>query len=183
MTKENPFRLEDDDLATRKVQFAPDLLDGQVVLVSGGGSGIGRATAWLAARLGAKVIVSGRTEEKLKTVAEPLQARGYNCEFITANIRDRETVNDLFAKVEKDHGRLDILINSAGGQFPQAAIDYSPGGWNAVIDTNLNGTFHMMQAAAHLWRDTNTPGSIVNLVTVARGLHGIAHSNAARAGV
>ena len=76
---------------------------------------------------------------------------------------------------------LDILINSAGGQFPQAAIDFSVKGWNTVINTNLNGTWYMMQAAAQRWRDHKHPGSIVNIVVVTtHGLYGIAHTVAAR---
>jgi citronellol/citronellal dehydrogenase len=77
-----------------------------------------------------------------------------------------------------------VLVNSAGGQFPQPAIDYSPKGWRAVIDTNLNGTWWMMQAAARTWRDTGKGGAIVNVVTVInRGMPGVAHTCAARAGV
>ena len=76
------------------------------------------------------------------------------------------------------------LVNSAGGQFPQAAIDFSVKGWNAVINTNLNGTWYMMQAAAQRWRDRKHPGSIVNIVVVTtHGLYGIAHTIAARTGV
>jgi citronellol/citronellal dehydrogenase len=76
------------------------------------------------------------------------------------------------------------LINSAGGQFPQAAIDFSPKGWNAVVNTNLTGTWYMMQAAARQWRDAGRPGSIVNIVVVTtHGLYGVAHTVAARAGV
>src|SRR5690606_21431076 len=83
------------------------------------------------------------------------------------------------------HGRLDVLVNSAGGQFPQAAIDFSLKGWNAVINTNLNGTWHMMQAAAQRWRDSGQKGgSIVNVVVVTtHGLYGVAHTVAARSGV
>ena len=81
------------------------------------------------------------------------------------------------------HGRVDSLINSAGGQFPQPAIDFSVKGWNAVINTNLNGTWYMMQAAAQRWRDNKYPGSIVNIVVVTtHGLYGIAHTIAARSG-
>jgi citronellol/citronellal dehydrogenase len=90
----------------------------------------------------------------------------------------------LFDTIWAAHGRLDSLINSAGGQFPQAAIDFSVKGWNAVINTNLNGTWYMMQAAAQRWRDHKHPGSIVNIVVVTtHGLYGIAHSIAARSGV
>ena len=81
-------------------------------------------------------------------------------------------------------GRIDSLVNSAGGQFPQPAIDFSVKGWNTVINTNLNGTWYMMQAAAQRWRDRKHPGSIVNIVVVTtHGLYGIAHRVAARAGV
>ncbi|MDB5547126.1 MAG: short-chain dehydrogenase, partial [Tardiphaga sp.] len=81
-------------------------------------------------------------------------------------------------------GRVDGLVNSAGGQFPQPAIDISAKGWNAVINTNLNGTWFMMQAAARHWRDAKHAGSIVNIVVVTtHGLYGIAHSIAARSGV
>lgn len=180
---DNPYRLTDDDLQNRKAQYAPDMLAGQTVLISGGGSGIGRATAWLAGRVGAKVIVAGRTAAKLAAVSESMQAAGLDCQHLEVNIRDRASVDAMFEQLGADGLCPDLLINSAGGQFPQAAIDYSTGGWNAVIDTNLNGTFHMMQAAARFWRDQQAPGSIVNLVTVSRGLHGVAHSNAARAAV
>ena len=171
------------DLAARPTSFAPDLLAGQTVLVSGGGSGIGQATAWLAARLGAKVIVTGRKREKLDAVVAALASMGYQAHAKSVDIRQRETVEALFADLAANHGGIDILINSAGGQFPQPAIDFSPKGWRAVIETNLDGTFNMMQCAARLWRDGGRGGSIVNVVVSPRGLHHVAHSCAARAGV
>ena len=99
-------------------------------------------------------------------------------------IRDPEAVSTLIAEVTEAHGGLDVLVNNAGGQFPQPAIDYSVKGWNAVIDTNLNGSWYMMQAAAQHWRDAERPGCIVNIVAdIWRGMPGIAHTCAARAGV
>ncbi len=169
----------DEDLAHRPTGLAARLLDGKVVLVSGGGSGIGRATAWLAARLGARVVIGGRTAEKLDAVSAAITARGFACSGETMDIRKRDTVEALFDRI----GGIDILINSAGGQFPQPAIDYSLKGWRAVIETNLDGTFHMMQCAAQRWRDRGCGGSIVNVVVSPRGLHHVAHSCAARAGV
>ncbi len=81
-------------------------------------------------------------------------------------------------------GQVDVVVNNAGGQFPQAAIDFSANGWRAVIDTNLNGTWFMMQEAARKWRQAGRGGAIVNVVTViGRGMPGIAHTCAARAGV
>ncbi len=173
----------DDDLAGRASGLAAGLLAGKVVLVSGGGSGIGRATAWLAARLGARVIVGGRTREKLDAVSAAIGARGLSCSAEPVDIRQRDTVERLFDRIGASHGAIDILVNSAGGQFPQPAIDYSPKGWRAVIETNLDGTFHMMQCAARRWRDDGRGGSIVNVVVSPRGLHHVAHSCAARAGV
>jgi citronellol/citronellal dehydrogenase len=178
-----PFDTSDLDLADRSTGLAPDLLEDKVVLVSGGGSGIGRATAWLAARLGARVIVSGRKAEKLDAVSAAIGARGWSCTGLPVDIRQRDTVEQLFDRLADSHGGIDILVNSAGGQFPQAAIDYSSKGWRAVIETNLDGTFNMMQCAAQRWRNQARSGSIVNVVVSPRGLHHVAHTCAARAGV
>ena len=155
----------------------------RTVLVSGGGSGIGEAVACLAARLGAQVVICGRKPDKLNRVSEAICARGLRCEPMVLDIRDRAAVDTTFADVVARYGRLDLLVNSAGGQFPQDAIDFSDKGWRAVIDTNLTGTFNVMQCAARLWRDRGNPGSIVSIVVSSRGLHQVAHSCAARAGV
>jgi len=178
------FGFTDDELESHPTVYRDDLLAGQVVLVSGGGRGIGKAIAWLHARLGATVVICGRDAERLAGVTAALAARGRTIQAVQANIRDPEQVASLMDKVFAEHGRLDILVNNAGGQFPQLAIDFSVKGWNAVIDTNLNGTWHMMQAAARRWRDHSSPGSIVNIVAVVeRGMPGVAHTCAARAGV
>ncbi len=171
-------------LASRPTVYAPDALAGQVALISGGAGGIGRAVAWLFARLGARVVISGRKQEKLDTLVAELSQQGLAASARAADIRQPEEAEALLQAVWQDHGRLDMLINSAGGQFPQAAIDFSPKGWRAVVDTNLSGTWYMMQAAARQWRDAGRPGAIVNIVVVTRqGLHGVAHSVAARSGV
>ena len=172
-----------DELARLPLSFAPDLLRGRVVCVLGGGSGIGRATAWLAARLGATVMVCGRSAEKLQGVVDAMRARGLDAHCEPVDIRDRARVEQAMANIWSRLGRVDLLVNSAGGQFPQAAIDYSEKGWNAVINTNLTGTWQMMQQAALKWRESGVPGSIVNVVVVPQGLHGVAHTCAARAGV
>jgi citronellol/citronellal dehydrogenase len=100
------------------------------------------------------------------------------------SIRDPDAVAQLVTDVANAHGRIDHLVNNAGGQFPQAAIDYSVKGWNAVIDTNLNGSWYMMQAVARHWRDQQAQGTITNIVAVVvRGMPGVAHTCAARAGV
>ena len=174
----------DDDLVSAPLAYRDGLLDGQVVLVSGAGSGIGKAIAIQCARLGAKVAICGRKAEKLEATAALIRGFGGEVMLRPVSIRDPDEVGRLHAEVWQQFGRLDHLVNNAGGQFPQAAIDYSVKGWNAVIDTNLTGTWHMMQAAAQAWRDRGTPGSIINIVTVIwRGMPGVAHTCAARAGV
>jgi len=173
-----------DFLWTADTVYRPDLFKGRVALVSGGGSGIGRATALLFARLGAKVVICGRTAEKLERVAEFI--RGKNCPVlaIPTNVREPEQVEALFQRIHAEFGGLDMLVNNAGGQFPQAAIDFPVKGWNAVINNNLNGTWYMMQRAAQYWRDQRKPGSIVNIAVVTeRGMPGVAHTVAARSGV
>jgi citronellol/citronellal dehydrogenase len=176
--------LADAELAIHPTVFAPDALKGQVVMVSGGAGGIGRAISWLFARLGAHVAIVGRNQDKLDALAAQLASRELKASTHVADIREPDAVGALFDAVWAAHGRIDGLVNSAGGQFPQAAIDFSIKGWNAVIDTNLNGTWYMMQAAAQRWRDRQHPGSIVNIVVVTtHGLYGIAHSIAARSGV
>src|SRR5882757_3039954 len=176
--------LADAELANHPTVYAADALKDQVVVVSGGAGGIGRAIAWLFARLGAHVVVAGRDQEKLDALVADLIGRNLKASAHAVDIREPDAVNALFDAVWAAHGRIDILVNSAGGQFPQPAIDFSVKGWNAVINTNLSGTWYMMQAAAQHWRDNKYPGSIVNIVVVTtHGLYGVAHTIAARSGV
>jgi citronellol/citronellal dehydrogenase len=126
----------------------------------------------------------GRNKTKLDALMAHITQLDLKVSSYIADIREPEAVQALFDTIWKTRGRVDGLINSAGGQFPQAAIDVSVKGWKAVIDTNLNGTWYMMQAAAQHWRDARHPGNIVNIVVVTtHGLYGIAHSIAARSGV
>ena len=164
--------------------FREGLFKGEVALVSGGGSGLGRAIAVQMAELGAHVAICGRRIERLEETAEAIRAKGGTVSTHAMSIRDPDAVTALVADVVARHGRLDHLVNNAGGQFPQAAIDYSVKGWNAVIDTNLNGSWYMMQATARHWRDQMQAGTITNIVAVVtRGMPGVAHTCAARAGV
>ncbi|TXH05906.1 MAG: SDR family oxidoreductase [Nevskiaceae bacterium] len=171
-------------LWTADTVYRPDLFKGKVALVSGGGSGIGRAVALLFARLGATVVICGRTLEKLEKVVAFAQSKGADMTAMTVNVRESDAVDALFKSFHEKFGRLDHVVNNAGGQFPQHAIDYAPKGWMAVINNNLNGTWFMMQRAAQYWREHQTPGSIVNVVVVTeRGMPGVAHTVAARAGI
>jgi citronellol/citronellal dehydrogenase len=184
MTDQPKLGLTDAELADLPTMFSAGSLEGQVVVITGGAGGIGRAIAWLFGRLGAHVAVVGRDHGKLEALVATLAGRGLKASAHATDIREPDAVNALFDTVWAAHGRLDSLVNSAGGQFPQAAIDFSVKGWNAVINTNLNGTWYMMQSAAQHWRDHAHPGSIVNIVVVTtHGLYGIAHSIAARSGV
>ena len=176
--------ITEDDLWAAETVYRPDLFAGRVALVSGAGSGLGRAIALLFARLGAKVAICGRTLEKVRRVADFANASGAQMLAVQANIREPEQVAALFGRVEAELGPLDILVNNAGGQFPQPAIDFSIKGFDRVINNNLNGTWYMMQHAAQHWRDQHRPGVITNIVVVTdRGMPGVAHTVAARAGV
>jgi len=191
MTKRLPvdppkqWGMSDDELAHAPLCFRDDVLKGQVCVVSGGGSGMGRAIAYVLTRLGAQVVVCGRRAEKLAETARGIEQRlGRTVMAKAMTIRDPDTVESLISETFERFGRLDHLINSAGGQFPQAALDFTVKGWNAVIDTNLNGTWYMMQSAGREWRNRGLPGSIINIVAVvARGMPQVAHTAAARAGV
>ncbi len=177
--------ITEDQLVVRETVFRPDLLAGKRLLITGGGSGMGKAAAVLAVRLGARVAICGRNPEKLANAKAFIRdATGEEILAPTANIRDPEAVEGLIAQVYDTFGGLDTLVNNAGGQFPQDAIDFSRKGWLAVIDTNLNGTWWMMQEAAKRWRDAGRPGNIINIVAnVERGMPQAAHTCAARAGV
>lgn len=177
--------LSDEALATHSLVYGEGLLDGQTILISGGGSGIGRAIAYVCARLGANVVICGRRQEKLQETIDGIR-RHLNREAvgISMTIRDPDAVSRLMDETFERFGRLDTLVNNGGGQFPQAAIDFSVKGWMAVIDTNLNGTWYMMQAAAQRWSGRRQSGNIVNIVAnVSRGMPQVAHTCAARAGV
>ncbi|MCA8929605.1 MAG: SDR family oxidoreductase [Alphaproteobacteria bacterium] len=178
------FGSSDRELLAYPTVYRPDLFAGQVVLVSGGGSGLGKTAATLFGRLGATVAICGRDAAKLEAAEAFFASAGIKSWSRAMTIRDPQAVEALFDALWRDLGRLDVVVNNAGGQFPQAALEMSPKGWNAVVDTNLNGTWYMMQAAARRWRERGAAGNIVNIVAdIWRGLPQMAHTTAARAGV
>jgi NAD(P)-dependent dehydrogenase (short-subunit alcohol dehydrogenase family) len=179
------FALDDGVLASRPTVFRSDLMKGHRVVVTGGGSGIGRATAFLFARLGAEVAICGRNENKLNAVAAVIQnTTGRRPMVRSLSIRDPDAVEMFINEVFTELGGADTLVNNAGGQFPQDAIAFTRKGWLAVVDTNLNGTWWMMQEIAKKWRETGASGNIVNVVmSVERGGPQVAHTCASRAGV
>ena len=164
--------------------FNPELLAGKLALVTGGGTGIGRATAFALARAGADLILAARQQPPLTETAAAINAEtGRSVEVMPVDIRDLTTVSVLAKQISDRWGQVDILVNNAGGQFPQAAADYSPNGWRTIIDLNLNGTWNMTQAIGKQMLN-GQGGVICNIImTVGRGNPGIAHSGAARAGV
>ncbi len=178
------FGFSDEELKALPTVYRADLFSEKTVVVSGGGSGFGKAIACLLARLGANVAICGRNEEKLAATVSLLESIGAQVFSRSLTIRDPDQVDGFIETVWDKFGALDLLVNNAGGQFPQMALDFKVKGWNAVIDTNLNGTWYMMQSAARQWVDRKTPGSIVNIIAdIWRGMPGIAHTCAARAGV
>ena len=182
---ESLFGLSDAELITQPTVYDRQLFKGKTVLVSGGGTGIGRGIAVLYARLGANVVICGRRAERLEETATLIRD-GLGVEVMShaLTIRDPEQVKTLIDRVWDERGSLDVLINNAGGQFGQNPMDYSTKGWDAVIDTNLNGTWYMMQSAARRWRDAAQPGNIINIVVnIYRGTMQATHSAAARAGI
>ncbi len=177
------FGSTDEELSVKPTVYRSDLFKGKRVLVSGAGSGLGKATAYLFARLGADLVICGRNEERLAVAESWLKKFGAKVETHILTIRDHDAVAKMMDTAFANGG-LDILINNAGGQFSQKAIDYSVKGWNAVIDTNLNGSWYMMQNAARNWRASGKPGHIINIVAVfVRGMPDAAHTCAARAAV
>ncbi len=161
--------------------FAPGIFAGQVAIVTGGGTGIGLATARELVRLGARVAICGRTEAKLTAATAELGAQAF---ARTCDIREPAQVEAFIAAVLEELGRIDVLVNNAGGQFPAAAQHISPNGFLAVLRNNLGGTFNMCREVANRWMIPQRGGRIVNVTAnVARGFPGMAHTGAARAGV
>lgn len=182
--QKSDFGFSEADLRSQATVYASGLFADKVVVVTGAGGGLGLAIATLFARLGATLAINGRNPEKLEKAARFLRSFGGEVLTRKMSIRDPEQVAAFIDEIHAKFGRVDILVNNAGGQFPQPAIDYSVNGWNAVIDTNLNGTWWMMQAAARKWAAAGQAGVIVNIVAdIWRGMPGIAHTCAARAGV
>ncbi len=164
--------------------FAEGLFKDKVAIVTGGGAGIGLAIARELGRLGAKIAISGRNLEKLQTGAAELKERGIATFVHTCDIRKADEVDAFVDAVLKEYGRIDILINNAGGQFPSPAEMISPNGFAAVVTNNLNGTWNMTRAVALKWMIENGGGKICTITAnMWKGFPGMVHTGAARAGV
>lgn len=163
--------------------FRPDLFAGQTVIVTGGGTGIGRCTAHELASLGAHAALLGRRPEPLRAVAAEIAAAGGDASAHPCDIRDEAAVQAAVAAILAARGRIDGLVNNAGGQFPAALGAIGLKGWETVIRTNLTGGFLMARECYGQWM-AERGGAIVNIVAdMWRGMPGMGHSGAARAGM
>jgi citronellol/citronellal dehydrogenase len=163
--------------------FRPGLFAGRVAWVTGGGSGIGRCVAHELASLGATVILSGRTAAKLDSVAGEIAEDGGRSETLPFDIRDEEAVKASAAGIVSRHGRIDALVNNAGGQFPSPLAAISKRGFEAVVANNLTGGFLVMREAFTQSMQKHG-GAVVNMTADFRnGMPGMGHSGAARAGM
>jgi citronellol/citronellal dehydrogenase len=163
----------------RSQVFAENVLDERVSLVTGGGTGLGKAAAAELARCGARVVIAGRREEVL---ADAVEAIGERASYVVGDIRTdaRAIVDSVLAR----HGRLDVLVNNAGGQYFVPAEAITAKGWQAVMRLNVGGTDAMSRAAVELAMRPQRSGTIINVtLSPHHGLAGMTHSSAARAAV
>jgi len=168
--------------------FAPGLLRGRVAVVTGGGSGIGRCTAHELVSLGAAVAIVGRTAAKLDAVRAEIESAGGICSTHVCDIREEAQVQAVVGAMLAQHGRIDALVNNAGGQFPARLSAISAKGWDAVVRNNLTGGFLVARECVNQWMlndGAGKPGgAIVNVIAdMWGGTPGMGHSGAARAGM
>jgi citronellol/citronellal dehydrogenase len=163
--------------------FKDKLFAGKVILVTGGGSGIGRCTAHELAALGAQVVLLGRNLEKLQAVDAEIKRDGGLVSYQVCDIRNEDTVKAAIGEIVKQHGQIDGLVNNAGGQYITPLEKISAKGWEAVINTNLTGGF-LVARECYVQSMQARGGAIVNIVADIWGsMPGMAHSGAARAGM
>jgi len=164
--------------------FAPGLLDGRVALVTGGGTGLGRATALELARCGAAVTIAGRRTEVLEQAAADIGTITGRVDWVGGDVRTREDADRLVRSVLERRGRLDLLVNNAGGQYFTPAEMIAVKGWQAVWRLNVDGMLNMSEAAFDLALGQTGGGTIVNVtLSPHHGMPGMAHSGSARATV
>ena len=166
--------------------FAAGLFEGKSYFITGGGTGIGLAIAAELRYLGANVIIGSRKEEKLKEGAARLEAIPGTGEvmWVVCNIRDEASIATAIDAAKERFGRIDGLVNNGGGQFPSPAVMIGRKGWDAVIETNLTGTFFMSQTMLTKVFSEQGDGAIVNIIAqMWNGFPMMAHTGAARSGV
>ena len=163
--------------------FAPGLFAGKAVVVTGGGSGIGRCTAHELAALGAQVVLIGRSVDKLQATAAEIAHDGGQASFFSCDIRNEDAVKATVAAVVAVHARIDALVNNAGGQYIAPLESISAKGWDAVVASNLTGGF-LMARECYVQSMKAHGGNVVNIVADMWGsMPNMGHSGAARAGM
>ncbi|MEY2232045.1 SDR family oxidoreductase [Streptomyces sp. BF23-19] len=184
---ENPLRGLPAPPALGAAALPPGTYAGQVVLVTGGGTGLGKAIAAEFARLGADLVIASRRAEQLKAAREELAAvpGAGRVTAAVCDIRDPERVADVFDAAQAAFGLPDVLVNNAAANFPSPAEDLSPNAWRAVVDITLTGTWFMTREFGRRHLAAGTGGSIVNIGAsyAWTGGPGFVHSAAAKAGV
>jgi peroxisomal 2,4-dienoyl-CoA reductase len=164
--------------------FRAGLLDGQVALVTGGGTGIGFGIAELLAGLGAHVVLASRKPENLERAAAQLQEAGGAVSTVAVDVRDPERVRAMVEQVTNERGRIDLLVNNAAGNFYAPSEALSPNAWKSVVEIDLYGTFFCSQAVVPVMKEQGG-GRIVSISMTLhyRGWPQMAHATAAKAGV
>ena len=165
--------------------LSPGTFDGVAVLVTGGGTGLGKAIAAEFARLGAGIVIASRKEEHLAAGREAIEAIGARVLTVQCDIRQPDEIAAAFDAAEAEVGLPGVLVNNAAANFPVPAEDMSPNAWRTVVDITLNGTFLCAREFARRHLAAGTPGSVINVGAsyAWTGGPGFAHSAAAKAGV
>lgn len=165
--------------------FQPDLLKGQTILITGGGSGLGRSMALRFAELGANLFLAARREEPLRQTAEDIRARGGRAAWATGDVRDFAAVEKVVWAACQEFGRVDALVNNAAGNFVCPSERLSPNAFNAVVGIVLNGSFHCTLALGRRWIEAKQPGAVLSILAtyVWTGSGFVLPSACAKAGV
>lgn len=144
--------------------FDKELLKDKSIIVTGGGTGLGKSMATRFAELGANLVITSRRQEVIDSTAEELRKYGTKVLAITCDVREPEQVNDMVSQTVSELGQVDILLNNAAGNFISPTEDLSPNAFKTVVDIVLNGTFNCTQAVGKVMREKNG-GVILNIVT------------------
>jgi NAD(P)-dependent dehydrogenase (short-subunit alcohol dehydrogenase family) len=145
--------------------YQAELLRGQTILITGGGTGLGRSMALRFAELGANLFLTARREEPLRDTAEEIRRRGGAAGWAICDVRDFAAVDAMVEKAQKEFGRVDVLVNNAAGNFISPTERLSPNGFAAVVGIVLAGSFHCTLALGRRWIENKQPGTILNIVT------------------